>query len=165
MKALFYMVMVLAFALVAKPSLAVEFQTQVGAYAGSANKLKCGLNMKCSVAGGVGTVQGQGVQVLASTTALTKSQCGATVYNSGAVVQPLPAISTVGAGCRFTFLVTNASNFDINPADADFIAVLTNANGDAIRSATLGNSVVLESTGISVWVPVGKEQGTFSDIN
>jgi hypothetical protein len=165
MKSLFYLVSVLALAILAKPSLAVEFRTQAGALAGQSNKLTCGLNAKCSVVGGVATVQGAGVQVLASTTALTKSQCGATVYNSGAVVQTLPLISTVGAGCRFTFLVTNASNFDVNPNDVDKIAVLTDATGDAIRSATLGNSVVLESTGVSIWMPVGKEQGTWSDIN
>lgn len=103
-------------------------------------------------------------QVAATATTLTVAQCGSSVINSGAVAINLPEASTA-LGCRFTFITGNASNFDVNPDDADQILVLTNAAGDSIRNATLGNSVVLEAISASQWAPVGKEQGTYSDIN
>jgi hypothetical protein len=102
--------------------------------------------------------------VAATATTITAAQCGSTFYNTGAVAINLPEASTA-LGCKLTFVTMNASNFDINPDDADTITVLTNANGDSIRNATLGNSVVLQAMSASQWVVVGKEQGTWSDIN
>jgi hypothetical protein len=103
-------------------------------------------------------------QVAATATTITAAQCGSTFINSGAVQMELPEASAV-LGCRLTFITGNASNFDINPDDADQILVLTNAVGDAIRNATLGNSIVIEAISASQWAVVGKEQGTWSDIN
>lgn len=166
MKALFYMVMILAVALVAKPSLAVEFRTQNGALAGQANKIACRLNSTCAVANGIATVGGAGPQKAASTTALTKEDCGKVIVNSaGATVQPLPALTASTVGCRLTFIVVDSSAFNINPDDSDIIQILTNSAGDSIASSTVGNSVVLEGISVSIWAPVGKEQGTWTDSN
>ncbi len=103
-------------------------------------------------------------QVAATAVAITVAQCGSTFINSGAVAMSLPEASTA-LGCRLTFVTGNASNFDVNPDDADQILVLTNAAGDAIRNATLGNSVVLQAISASEWAVIGKEQGTYTDIN
>jgi hypothetical protein len=102
--------------------------------------------------------------VAATATTITAAQCGGTFYNSGAVAINLPEASAV-IGCRLTFITANASNFDVNPDDADQILILTNAAGDSIRNATLGNSVVLQAISASQWAPVAKEQGTYTDIN
>jgi hypothetical protein len=75
----------------------------------------------------------------------------------------LPEASTV-LGCRLTFITGNASNFDVNPDDADQILVETNAAGDAIRNATLGNSITIEAISASQWAPVAVI-GTYSDID
>ena len=103
-------------------------------------------------------------QIASTTTTLTIAQCGSTIVNNSADVVSLPEASTA-LGCRYTFITGNASNFDINPDNADKILVLTDVAGDAIRNATLGNSVVLEAISASEWAPVGKEQGTWTDIN
>ncbi len=149
---------------IALPSFGFEVKNSAGATVGNASKVQCGVNLKCAVSGGVATIT-PNPHVEASTTALTKAQCGSTVYNSGAVVQPLPAVSTVGVGCRYTFVVHNVSNFDVNPDTGDIIQLLTNAAGDAIRADAIGESVVLESLSVSEWVPVGAEKGTWSDVN
>lgn len=102
-------------------------------------------------------------QVAATATTITAAQCGSTFINTGAVQMELPEASTA-LGCRLTFITGNASNFDVNPDNADQILVLTNAAGDAIRNATLGNSVTLEAISASQWTPVAIS-GTYSDIN
>lgn len=101
--------------------------------------------------------------VAATATTITATQCGSTFYNSGAVVINLPEASTA-IGCKLTFVTMNASNFDVNPDDADQILVLTNAAGDAIRNATLGNTVVLQAMSASQWVEISAV-GTWTDIN
>lgn len=103
-------------------------------------------------------------QVASTTTTLTAAQCGSTIVNDSADVVSLPEASTV-LGCRYTFIVGNVSNFDVNPDDADQIVLLTNAAGDAIRADAIGESVVLEAISASAWAPVGAEKGTWSDIN
>lgn len=159
---------------------AIEIRNSSGTVLGQASKIKCGANASCSVSGGVANINpgattqtgdGTGAQVgylqnvvTGSTTALTAAQCGSTVVNSGAVVQPLPKGTTALKGCRYTFITANASNFDINPDDADQILVSTNAAGDAIRNATLGNSITLELISATQWAPVSI-QGTYTDIN
>lgn len=102
-------------------------------------------------------------QVAATATTITAAQCGSTFVNGGAVQMELPEASTV-LGCRLTFITGNASNFDINPDDADQILVETNAAGDAMRNATLGNSIVIEAISASQWAPVATI-GTWTDID
>lgn len=115
---------------------------------------------------GTGSVSGFiAKRVAATATTITASQCGTTFVNTGAVVIKLPLIATANIGCRLTFIVGNASNFDVNPDDADQILILTNAVGDAIRNATLGSSIVLEALATTQWAVMGKEQGTWTDIN
>jgi len=126
----------------------------------------CDAEMSCSLSGRrlSFSLSGLQSQVSATATTIVASQCGNTFLNTGAVVINLPEASAV-LGCQLTFITGNASNFDVNPDDADQILVLTNAAGDAIRNATLGNSVVLEAISASEWAPVGGEQGTWTDIN
>lgn len=102
-------------------------------------------------------------RVLATATTLTVAQCGSSIYNGGAVQIELPEASTA-LGCRYTFITANAANFDINPDDADQILVQTNAAGDMIRNATLGNSITIEALSASEWVVVGI-LGTWADAN
>ncbi len=143
--------------------------------------LKCGTGVTCTVTAGkglmvvsamTGDVIGDGGdqlfgflqnQVVASTTALTAAQCGSSVLNAAAVVQPLPEASTV-LGCRYTFITRFAGNFDVNPDDADKILVQTDTAGDATRNATLGNSLTIEACSASEWCVVGI-LGTWTDAN
>ena len=94
---------------------------------------------------------------------LTSSACGKTIYNTAASVQTLPLASSV-LGCRITFVTGNASNFDVNPNNADTILVVTNAVGDAIRNATVGNSIQLEATAALQWTQISAI-GTWTDVN
>lgn len=145
------------------------------------NKIQCSTGLTCSKVGdkmqvaasgsfsvtnltGSGTLSGfLQKRVAATATTITAAQCGSTFYNSGAVAINLPEASAV-LGCRLTFITMNAANFDVNPDDADQILVLTNAAGDMIRNATLGNMVTLEAVSASQWVPVASG-GTWSDAN
>lgn len=102
-------------------------------------------------------------QVEATAVTITASQCGSTFINSGAVLMALPEASTV-LGCRLTFVTGNASNFDVNPDDADIILTQTNAAGDAMRNATLGNSITIQAISASQWVTISVN-GTYSDID
>lgn len=106
-------------------------------------------------------LSGLQTRVLATATTITASQCGSTFYNGGAVEMELPEASTV-LGCRLTFIVANASNFDIDPDDADQILTETNAAGDAIRASTLGTSITIEALSASQWAVVGLN-GTWAD--
>ena len=103
-------------------------------------------------------------QVASTTTTLTAAQCKSTIVNDSADVVSLPEASTV-LGCRYTFIVGNVSNFDINPDNADQIMLLTDAAGDAIRADAIGESVTLEAISASAWAPVGAEKGTWTDVN
>lgn len=112
----------------------------------------------------VGTLAGHlAPQVAATATTITAAQCGSTFSNSGAVQMELPEASTV-IGCTLTFVTLNASNFDINPDNADQILTQTNAVGDAIRNATVGNSIVLRAVSASQWATIAVN-GTWTDIN
>lgn len=102
-------------------------------------------------------------QVAATATTITAAQCGSSFINTGAVQMELPEASAV-LGCRLTFITGNASNFDVNPDNADQILVETNAAGDAMRNATLGNSITIEAISASQWAPVANV-GTYTDIN
>jgi len=107
-----------------------------------------------------GFLQGR---VAATATTITSAQCGSTFYNAGAVEMELPEASTV-LGCRLTFVTLNAANFDIDPDAADQILVQTDAAGDKIRNATLGNTVTIEAVSESQWAVVGI-LGTWTDAN
>lgn len=136
-----------------------------GSSLGVFRSLKCSAEVSCDDDSGnlLMGVSGLQTRVLATATTITAAQCGSTFYNGGAVQMELPEASTV-LGCRLTFITANASNFDINPDDADQILVETNAVGDAIRNATLGNSIVIEAISASQWAPVGTI-GTWADID
>lgn len=103
--------------------------------------------------------------VQATATTITAAQCGKSFFNAGAIAINLPDGSAGLIGCRLTFYVANASNFDINPGNSDSILTLTNAAGDSIRNATKGGSVILQYGATNEWYVIGKEQGTWSDIN
>lgn len=133
------------------------------------NRINCGDGITCTRTG-KGTFNleriSEGVlqtQVIATATTITASQCGSTFINAGAVQMELPEASTV-LGCRITFITGNASNFDVNPDDADQILIETDAAGDAIRNATLGNSITLEAISASQWTLISVS-GTYTDIN
>ena len=135
---------------------------------GLLNIISCSTGITCTKSGAkmvivnanVGVLQSR---VLATATTLTSAQCGSTIYNGGAVVVSLPEASTV-LGCRYTFITANASNFDINPDNADVILNSTNVAGDASRNATVGNSITLEALNAVNWAVVSIN-GVWSDAN
>lgn len=128
--------------------------------------VKCSTGLSCTKVGDkLQVVSGSALATLVAATAttITASQCGSVFYNSGAVVINLPEASTV-LGCKLTFVTLNASNFDVNPDNADQILVATNAAGDSIRNATLGNTITLQAVSASQWVVLG-QTGTYLDNN
>jgi hypothetical protein len=147
-------------------------------------KVKCGTGLSCAMTSGklvitpvslaaTGSVVGDGGdplygflqnQIAATATTITAAQCGSTFYNTGAVVINLPAGAASLLGCRLTFITLNATNFDINPGNSDQILVLTDAAGDAIRNATLGNAITLQYAATNKWVDIA-HIGTWADIN
>lgn len=130
------------------------------------NKLQCSTGIVCSKSADkmqISTVGGLQNRVAATATTITSAQCGSTFYNSGAVEMELPEASTV-LGCRLTFVVANASNFHIDPDDADIILNSTNAAGDRALNATLGGTITLEAVSATHWVVVGSS-GTWTDAN
>jgi len=64
----------------------------------------------------------------------------------------------------FTFVVMSAQNMDINPDGADQILGFTNAAGDAVRSATLGETLTVTAVDSANWVVVS-DHGTWADVN
>ena len=109
---------------------------------------------------------GSGVQssiVPATATTATAAQCGSTFVNSAAVEIDLPDAALV-PGCKYTFVTLNASNFDIDPDAADIILVNTDAVGDRLRNATVGNTVTIQAVSASQWAIVGI-LGTWADAN
>jgi hypothetical protein len=143
----------------------MRWLNESGVALGNLSAAKCATGLTCSVdAGKLRVATGIESRVTATATTITASQCGSTFVNSGAVAINLPEASGV-IGCRLTFLTAISANFDVNPDDNDQILILTNAAGDSIRNAVIGSSVVLEAASTSAWAPVGKEQGTWSDIN
>lgn len=103
-------------------------------------------------------------QIASSATTLTVAQCGSTIVSGGAHTMDLPEASTA-LGCRYTFIVGNASALTVNPDNGDTIMLLANSAGDAISADAIGESVVIEAISASAWAPVGAEKGTWSDVN
>jgi hypothetical protein len=127
---------------------------------------------KVTVSASLGNVTGPGTGfiagflqelVAATATTITVAQCGDTFYNSGAVAINLPEASAA-LGCILRFVTLNASNFDVNPDDADQILTQTDAAGDSMRNATVGNSITIQAVSASQWAVIGVN-GTWSDIN
>lgn len=165
MKATIYFILTVFFGMIAFAG----FQAKTSsANLGLVSTMSCGSGLTCTKSGATlnlsnaayGTLRNR---ILATATTLTSSQCGSTVYNSGAVVINLPEASTV-LGCRFTFITLNASNFDINPDDADIIMNSTNVAGDASRNATVGDNITLEAISATQWTVISSK-GTWSDAN
>lgn len=134
---------------------------------GVMNQLACGDGISCVKVKGKMTMAadtfGQLGNIIAATAGtLTAAQCGSSFVNSGAVALVLPLASGV-IGCKYTFITLNASNFDVDPNAANTIFALTNAAGDAIRNATVGNSVTLQAV-TGGWAAVAI-YGTWTDIN
>jgi hypothetical protein len=130
-----------------------------------ASALNCDVGLTCSKKRGTVSVSATHIGAIEAAVAgtLTAAKCGKTFYNTAAVELDLPEASTV-LGCRYTFVTLNASNFDIDPDDADQILVQTDAAGDRTRNATVGNSITLEAVSASQWAVVGI-LGTWSDAN
>lgn len=132
-----------------------------------AQGLKCSGGMECTMSAKDAVLKmSSGVTPVVAAVAgtLTKAQCGSTFVSSGAVTVNLPLASSV-IGCRYTFVVGNASNFVINPDDADQILLLTNALGDSITGAAVGNSVTIQAFAANKWTAIGSEKGTWTDTN
>lgn len=91
------------------------------------------------------------------------TECNTVQVNGGAGIWNLPEASTA-IGCEIQFITGNASNFDINPANGDQILLLTDSTGDAIRNATVGNTVTLVAIDGTNWV-ASATVGTWSDVN
>ena len=128
--------------------------------------LDCGPSMTCTKdtnSRGYIKLNAALAPVAATATTITAAQCGSTFVNSGAVLMNLPKASTV-QGCTLTFAVLNATNFDVNPDNADTILTLTNAAGDSIRNATVGSTVTIRAVGTTSWAVVGIN-GTWTDNN
>lgn len=125
--------------------------------------IRCAQGVTCLKEKGVMKITGMVKVEAAVAGAIPASKCGYTLYNTAATAVNLPEASTV-IGCTITFVTLNASNFDINPDNADIILLLGSAAGDAIRNATLGNIVVLQAVSASQWVNLGAV-GTYTDIN
>ena len=144
----------------------------VGGYNGTTNlgvfaNVKCSTGMTCTKVGDkfqMTAVAAPAAFIAATAITLTASQCGSTFYNSGAVVITLPKSSAALLNCSFHFVTMNASNFDINPDTADTILLLTNAAGDAIRNATVGNNITLKAVSATQWTQISGI-GTYSDVN
>ena len=88
--------------------------------------------------------------------AITIAQSGTIWTNASdgdGTVFTLPEASTA-IGCRYTFVVLAAQNLNINPFDATdrFVSPITNAAGDSIQSATIGDSVTVLCVGADTWV-------------
>lgn len=129
--------------------------------------LKCADGASCVREKGAFKLSGTGKRAQTSVTgatALTAAQCGQTFKNSAASVTTLPSATAALLGCRMSFIVANASNFDVDPTGTETILVLTNAAGDSIRAAVLGTSVTLEAVSVGNWAPVAVS-GTWADNN
>ena len=125
--------------------------------------LNCVMNMKTGQLSV--SVAGQNAlqpQLSPATSTLTAAACGVTYRNTAATVLTLPLASTV-LGCRITFVVGNASNFDVRANAADQILQLTTGVGRAARNATLGSSIMVQATAANQWTVITAPYGTWAD--
>lgn len=163
--------LLLVFALLSFSAMAGFEGYNQGARVSLFDKIDCGSGIECSKVKNKFTIVYDGNsgaaslqdRVAATATTITRTQCGSTFYNAGAVEMDLPEASTV-LGCRLTFVTLNAANFDIDPEAADIILVQADAAGDRVRNATLGNTITIEAVSASQWAVVGI-LGTWADAN
>ncbi len=137
--------------------------TNLGVFA----SVKCSTGTTCTKVGDKLQINGTSSAsafVAATAITLTAANCGTTYYNTGAVVIKLPKSSPALLNCSFHFVTLHASNFDINPDDADTILILTNAAGDAIRNATIGSNITLKAVTATGWTQTSGV-GTYTDVN
>ncbi len=97
---------------------------------------------------------------------VTVAMCGETFYNSQANQTNLPEASTA-IGCKLTFVCGHASNFDINPDDADVMLFAANAAGDMLRSATVGDTLTVQAIDATNWAVLSMypAAGDWADAN
>ena len=129
--------------------------------------LRCDAGLECTKLKGSFVVKVSGQQASSTTAAtqtLTSADCGKSFKNSAASVVTLPSVTAALVGCRLTFLTANASNFDVDPTGTERILALTDAAGDKIRNATVGNSITLEAISTGNWAAVSI-YGTWTDAN
>ena len=89
-------------------------------------------------------------------------ECNDTIAtNTGAFVATLP-VAVIGQCVTFYHLT--AGNYVVNPNGIERILTLTDANGDSILSATVGDSIELCAIAASQWAAVARV-GTWSDNN
>jgi len=117
------------------------------------------LDVDAAIVGdGGGAVTGMLLDVTDDTDGKTVliAESGGIETNAGAgggQIWNLPEASTA-IGMQFTFVVMAAQNLDINPDDADIILTATNAAGDALRSATVGDTVTIAAVDATNWVVI-----------
>jgi hypothetical protein len=102
-------------------------------------------------------------QEVAAAGALSRTDCGKTYINAGAVEVSLP-VAADNIGCSFTFIVANASNFDINPDDDARILPQGLGDGNRLRNATVGGVLMIQAISAGQWVAIS-HQGTWTDID
>jgi hypothetical protein len=83
-----------------------------------------------------------------ATHAVTAAMSRTVFFNDQAAEFDLPADPT---GMVFTFVVDNASNLTIDPNGTDRIWGATDANGDYLRSSTVGDTITLVGTDADSW--------------
>jgi hypothetical protein len=147
---------------------------QTGQVLGSFGKEKCGVNNYCHVVSGKLQRDPHYLNSISTSTTATAALCGVTFYVTADSKITLPVASTV-PGCRYeivngmsTWSSGTYKNVIIAPgSESDHIRVLTTNAGAELRNSTFGSSVILEavSSADEAWVPIGKEQGTWTDIN
>ncbi len=97
---------------------------------------------------------------------ITIAESGTVQTNAGAVgggIWDLPEASTA-IGQYYTIIVAAVQNLDVNPDNGDQILGLTDAAGDAVRSATAGDSLTLIAIDATNWVVVSV-YGTWTDVD
>lgn len=169
-----YFVMILLMALGSQAFANTAVFDQTGANLGSFAKEACGVNHYCHVVAGKIQKDPHYKYAIATSTTATAALCGVTFVVTADSTITLPVASTV-PGCRYeivngmsTWSSGTFKNVKIAPANGnEHIRVLAVAAGAKIRNSTFGNSVILEAVGSldEAWVPIGKEQGTWTDLN
>ena len=107
---------------------------------------------------GVSNLAASGVSVAIKSSGYIFTNSGAGGINK----TTLPEMSTA-VGCSWTFVVSAAQFFIIEPADGtDYIYGITNAAGDAIRSNAIGDSITITVIGNDMAIVTGSSNLTNS---
>lgn len=156
-------------------SASIRVFDQTGAALDHFSEQQCGDNQYCYRSGDKLVASPHYKYEISTSTTATSALCGVTFVVTADATVTLPEASTVdGRGCRYEFINgmstwssgTANLNLRIAPADSsDHIRVLATDAGDRLRNSTFGSSLILEAIGDDAWVPVVKEQGTWTDIS